>query len=218
VFHDVAGLIHLMGGHQAFVTRLDAVFTQPCEFKVGTYGAPIHEMREMLLADMGQYAHGNQPIQHMIYLFSYAGQPWKTQRHVRTVMNRLYNSSEDGYPGDDDQGQTSAWYVLSALGFYSVCPGTDEYVIGSPLFANATIAQENGRQFVIQANDNSPANVYIQSARLNGEEYSQNFLRHADVVRGGRLELQMGPRPNLERGTAVEDRPFSVSTRRGGTR
>jgi predicted alpha-1,2-mannosidase len=211
VFHDVAGLIDLMGGDQAFVAMLDAVFTQPNQYKVGSYGAPIHEMREMVLAEMGQYAHGNQPIQHMVYLYTYAGQPWKTQQLVRSVMTRLYNSSENGFPGDEDQGQTSAWYVLSALGFYSVCPGTDEYVIGSPLFDKATITQENGNQFIIQANRNCPASPYIQSGRLDGVEYSKSFLRHVDIASGGRLELDMGPTPNVARDVALKDRPFSAS-------
>jgi predicted alpha-1,2-mannosidase len=211
VFHDVAGLIELMGGDEAFVAKLDAVFEQPSDFKVGTYGAPIHEMREMVLADLGQYAHGNQPMQHMIYLYNYAGQPWKAQRRVRTVMDRLYKSTEDGYLGDEDEGQTSAWYVLSALGFYSVCPGTDEYVFGSPLFPKATIHQENGRPFVIEAHGNGPDNVYIQSAHLNGKQYTRNYIRHADILNGGRLDFQMGPRPDRDRGTSHEDRPFSVS-------
>ncbi len=213
VFHDVAGLIQLMGGDQKFIDKLDAVFTQPNTYKVGTYGAPIHEMREMSAANMGQYAHGNQPMQHMLYLYNYAGQPWKTQQHVRDVMDRLYNATENGYPGDEDQGQTSAWYILSSLGFYSVCPGTDEYVLGSPLFRKATITLEDGSTFVVEAKENSKQNVYIQSARLNGEEWSKNYLRHADIVRGGRVELTMGAEPNVARGVAPSDKPYSISTR-----
>lgn len=212
VFHDVAGLIDLMGGEEKFVAKLDAVFTEPSEFKVGTYGAPIHEMREMVLAEMGQYAHGNQPMQHMIYLYNFAGQPWKSQYWARTVMDRLYNSSEDGYPGDEDQGQTSSWYVLSALGFYSVCPGTDEYVLGSPLFAEASLAVRGGRQFTITARNQSPENVYIQSALLNDEPFTRNYLRHEEIAAGGTLVLEMGPEPNRTRGTLTEDRPFSLSS------
>lgn len=212
VFHDVAGLIELMGGDEAFVAKLDAVFTAPSESQVGTYGRPIHEMREMVLADMGQYAHGNQPMQHAVYLYNYAGQPWKSQQRAREVMRRLYNSSENGYPGDEDQGQTSSWYVLSALGIYSVCPGTDEYVIGSPLFPKATVTCADGKQFVIQADRNSATNLYIQEARLNGRPYTRNFLRHGDIVRGGRFECVMGPTPNIERGVNRDDRPYSVST------
>jgi predicted alpha-1,2-mannosidase len=211
VFHDVAGLIELMGGDEKFIEKLDAVFTQPNEYKVGTYGAPIHEMREMALAEMGQYAHGNQPIQHMPYLYCYAGEPWKSQQHVRRILKKLYSADENGLPGDDDQGQTSAWYVMSALGFYSVCPGTDQYVLGSPLFEEATISLKNGKQFVIHAAGNSDENCYIQSARLNGQAWPHNFLRHQDIVAGGRLELLMGPAPNRTRGIERDDRPFSIS-------
>lgn len=218
VFHDVDGLIKLLGGEKKFVDKLDAVFSASNEFKVGTYGGPIHEMREMAMADMGQYAHGNQPIQHMIYLYNYARQPWKAQKWVREVMRRLYNSTEDGYPGDEDQGQTSSWYVLSALGFYSVCPGTDEYVLGSPVFGRATVTLENGRTFTVVARNNSRENVYIQSAKLNGQPWTKNFIRHGDIVKGGVLELDMGPRPNLQRGTADADRPFSVSRERSASR
>jgi predicted alpha-1,2-mannosidase len=212
VFHDVAGLIDLMGSDEKFVEKLDAVFSQPNEYKVGTYGAPIHEMREMEIAEMGQYAHGNQPIQHMPYLYCYAGEPWKTQQHVRRILRKLYSADENGLPGDDDQGQTSAWFVMSALGFYSVCPGTDQYVLGSPLFEEATISLENGKQFVIHAAGNSDENCYILSARLNGRPWPHNFVRHQDILAGGRLDLQMGPEPNRVRGVAPADRPFSFST------
>lgn len=211
VFHDVAGLTELMGGDEAFVSKLDAVFTAPSDYRVGTYGAPIHEMREMVLANMGQYAHGNQPMQHMVYLYNYAGQPWKSQQWTRTIMQRLYDSSENGYPGDEDQGQTSSWYVLSALGFYSVCPGTDEYVLGSPVFKKATIALESGKKFVIEAHNNSSQNIYIQSAKLNGQPLERNFLRHSEIINGGVLELEMSDKPNFARGIRLEDRPFSVS-------
>jgi predicted alpha-1,2-mannosidase len=145
VFHDVQGLINLMGGDKAFVAKLDSVFMAPNTVKYGTYRKEIHEMREMQLAGMGQYAQGNQPVQHSIYLYAYAGQPWKTQYWIRQVMDRLYNSTEKGYPGDEDQGGLSSWYVLSALGIYSVCPGTDEYVTGSPLFPKATITLKTGK-------------------------------------------------------------------------
>jgi predicted alpha-1,2-mannosidase len=211
--HDVAGLIKLMGGEKCFVEKLDSVFAQPSTYRVGTYGAPIHEMREVVQADMGQLAPGNQPMQHVLYLYDYAGQPWKTQQRVRDVMDRLYDASENGYPGDEDQGQTSSWFVLSALGFYSVCPGTDEYVLGSPLFEKATITLENGRKFVIEANGNTKQNVYIQSARLNGQDLQRTYLRHAEIVDGGRLELEMASQPNLIRGVKPADRPFSVSAR-----
>jgi predicted alpha-1,2-mannosidase len=211
VFHDVAGLIALMGGERAFVDKLEGVWSATGEYRVGSYGTPIHEMREMTAAGLGQYAHGNQPIQHMPYLYCYAGQPWKTQRHVRTIMDRLYNATEDGYPGDEDQGQTSSWFVLSALGFYSVCPGVEEYVLGSPRFDHATLKLENGREFVIEARDNLPENVYIESAELNGEPFTRSSLKHGEITAGGRLTLQMSATPNETRGTAAVDRPYSVS-------
>lgn len=218
VFHDIAGLIDMLGGEEAFCGKLDGVFAASSDFKVGTYGAPIHEMREMVMAEMGQYAHGNQPIQHMTYLYCYAGQPWKTQYWVRQVMDRLYNSTENGYPGDEDQGQTSSWYVLSAVGLYSVCPGTDQYVIGSPLFERATLTLDSDRQFRITAKNQSAENVYIQQMQLNGEPFSRMFLRHDEIVAGGELVLEMGPKPNKKLGAHVADRPFSVSTSRNAAK
>lgn len=211
VFHDIQGLIDLTGGDERFVAKIDSVFALPGIVKYGTYGTKIHEMLEMELAKMGQYAQGNQPIQHMIYLYSYAGQPWKTQYWIRQVMDRLYNSSENGYPGDEDQGGMSSWYVLSALGIYSVCPGTDEYVLGSPKFRKATITMEDGKKFVIEAKGNGKDNVYIQNATLNGKEHTRNYIHYSDIVNGGMLELQMGNQPEKTRGTAKEDRPFSLS-------
>lgn len=210
VFHDVQGLIDLVGGNERFVAKLDSVFSVPNTVNVGTYGYKIHEMTEMQIAEMGQYAHGNQPIQHMIYLYNYAGVPWKTQQKVREVMRRLYNATESGYPGDEDQGQTSSWYVLSALGFYSVCPGTDQYVLGSPLFKKTTITLEDGKQFVIDAKNNNEQNVYIQSATLNGEKYSKNFIRYEDIAGGGTLSLMMDDQPE-KHNMARNDLPFSVS-------
>ena len=211
VFHDVQGLIDLTGGDERFVAKIDSVFALPGIVKYGTYGTKIHEMLEMELAKMGQYAQGNQPIQHMIYLYSYAGQPWKTQYWIRQVMDRLYNSSENGYPGDEDQGGMSSWYVLSALGIYSVCPGTDEYVLGSPKFRKTTITMEDGKKFVIEAKGNSKDNVYIQNATLNGKRHTRNYIHYSDIVNGGVLELQMGNQPEKTRGTAKEDRSFSLS-------
>lgn len=211
VFHDVQGLINLTGGDQRFTDKIDSVFTVPNTVKYGTYGTEIHEMKEMVLSGMGQYAHGNQPIQHMIYLYSYAGQPWKTQYHVRQVMEKLYNSSEKGFPGDEDQGGMSSWYVLSAMGIYSVCPGTDQYVLGSPVFPKVTLTLENGKQFVIEANNNNKENLYIQSATLNGADHTKNFITYNDIVNGGILRYEMGSQPNKQRGITEKDRPFSLS-------
>lgn len=211
VFHDVQGLINLMGGDAPFTRKIDSVFTIPDTVHYGTYGGMIHEMKEMVLADMGQYAHGNQPIQHMIYLYSYAGEPWKTQYHIRQVMDKLYNATENGYPGDEDQGGMSSWYVLSAMGIYSVCPGTDQYVLGSPVFNKITLTMENGKQFIIEARGNGKDNVYIQSATLNGVPYTHNWITYADIVGGGVLHFEMGAQPNVMRGISRADRPFSLS-------
>jgi predicted alpha-1,2-mannosidase len=212
VFHDVQGLVNLMNGEKNFTAKLDSVFSVPNEVEVGTYERMIHEMTEMVMADMGQYAHGNQPIQHMPYLYNYAGEPWKTQKLTRTIMDKLYNATENGYPGDEDQGQTSSWYVLSALGLYSVTPGTGQYVIGSTVFEKATITLENGRQFTVEAHNNSRENVYIQSATLNGKPYTRNYIRHEDIVNGGVLRFEMGSKPATDRGTKEEDKPFSLSS------
>lgn len=211
VFHDVQGLINLYGSDEAFTAKIDSVFTVPNVIRPGTYGGMIHEMKEMELANMGQYAHGNQPIQHMIYLYSYAGQPWKTQYWSRQITGRLYNSSERGYPGDEDQGGMSSWYILSSLGIYSVCPGTDQYVLGSPVFRKATITMEDGRKFVIEADGNSQQNVYIQSATLNGKPLDKNYITYKDIADGGVMRLVMGPEPNKERGTGKDAAPFSLS-------
>ena len=211
VFHDPQGLIDLMGGKKMFITMLDSVFAVPPVFDDSYYGQVIHEIREMTVMNMGNYAHGNQPIQHMIYLYNYAGQPWKAQYWLRQVMDRMYTPGPDGYCGDEDNGQTSAWYVFSALGFYPVCPGTDEYVLGAPLFKKATLHFENGNNLVIDAPDNSKENLYIESLRMNGKESSRNYLKHDDLLKGGILKFKMGSQPNLNRGISEEDAPYSFS-------
>ncbi|MFK2048520.1 GH92 family glycosyl hydrolase [Bacteroides fragilis] len=211
VFHDPQGLIDLMGGKKMFITMLDSVFAVPPVFDDSYYGQVIHEIREMTVMNMGNYAHGNQPIQHMIYLYNYAGQPWKAQYWLRQVMDRMYTPGPDGYCGDEDNGQTSAWYVFSALGFYPVCPGTDEYVIGAPLFKKATLHFENGNNLVIDAQNNSKENLYIESLRVNGQESTRNYLKHADLLQGGTIEFKMGSPPNLNRGINDDDAPYSFS-------
>lgn len=211
VFHDVQGLINLFGSDDKFTTKIDSVFSISDTIVPGTYGGVIHEMKEMQLAKMGQYAHGNQPIQHMIFLYSYAGQPWKTQYWSRQIMDRLYNSSPKGYPGDEDQGGMSSWYVLNALGIYSVCPGTDEYVIGSPLFKKITITTEGNKKFIIEANNNSKENVYIQSATLNNKSLEKNYITYTDIINGGTLRFEMGDKPNKNRGIIKDSAPFSLS-------
>ena len=211
VFHDVNGLINLFGSKERFCQKIDSVFSVPGEVDPGWYGGKIHEMVEMEQAGMGQYAHGNQPIQHMPYLYSYAGQPWKTQYWVRQIMDRLYNSTPDGFPGDEDQGGMSSWYVLSALGLYAVTPGTNQYVIGSPIFRKATITMENGNLFVIETQDNSPQNYYIQDGQLNGQPLSRNYITYDEINKGGRLTFKMGAEPNKQRNITSAASPYSVS-------
>jgi predicted alpha-1,2-mannosidase len=210
VFQDVPGLMQLMGGEQAFSDKLDAVFTTPNTVRPGTYGGMIHEMTEMQAADLGQYAHGNEPIHHMIYLYAYAGKPWKTQSKARQIMTLLYQPAPDGYCGDEDTGQMSAWYVFSALGFYPVCPGEANYVIGSPLFNSATLSLPNGKKFTVTAANNGSQEYYIRSAMLNGEAYDKTFLRHQDIVAGGEMTFQMSSQPNYKWGSAPESRPGSA--------
>ncbi len=212
VFHDVQGLIGLMGGKKDFVQMLDSVFIMPPLFDDSYYGGVIHEIREMQIMNMGQYAHGNQPIQHMIYLYNYAGEPWKTQYWSREVMDKLYSSAPDGYCGDEDNGQTSAWYVFSALGFYPVCPGTDQYVLGSPLFKKVTVTLENGKQLIVQAPDNAQEKRYVNSVRLNNKTYTKNWISHFDIMKGMRLDFSMRTTPNTTRGIQETDVPYSLST------
>ena len=211
VFQDIAGLVKLMGGKKKFVEMLDSVFTMPPAFDDSYYGFAIHEIREMQIADMGQYAHGNQPIQHMIYLYDYAGAPWKTQYWARETMNKLYKATPDGYCGDEDNGQTSAWYVFSALGFYPVTPASVEYAAGVPLFPHAEIDFENGKKLTINAPANNESTRYIKSIIFNGKDYTKNYYNHFDLENGGVLNIQMSPTPNKSRGVNEKDFPFSLS-------
>ena len=214
VFQDVEGLMTLMGGEKAFVDMLDSVFNMPPVFDESYYGIVIHEIREMQVMGMGQYAHGNQPIQHMTYLYNYAGEPWKTQYHVRNVMNKLYTPEPDGYCGDEDNGQTSAWYVFSAMGFYPVTPGSDQYVLGSPLFDKITLSLENGNTFTIEATDNLREHHYIKEASLNGASLDRNWIRHEEIMKGGQLKFTMAAEPSHTRGTQKGAFPFSMSQSR----
>ena len=211
VFHDPEGLIRLMGGKQTFNQMLDSVFNVPPLFDDSYYGSVIHEIREMQIMNMGNYAHGNQPIQHMIYLYGYSGQPWKTQYWIRQTMQRMYNANPDGYCGDEDNGQTSAWYVFSAMGFYPVCPGAGEYVLGAPYFDEMTLHLENGRTVSIKANGNTDDNCYINSLTLNGKPYSKNYIKRSDLMQGAQFVYNMSAKPNYSRGTAESDAPYSFS-------
>jgi predicted alpha-1,2-mannosidase len=211
VFHDIKGLISLVGSNKQFVAKLDSVFSVPPIFDDSYYGGVIHEIREMQIANMGNYAHGNQPIQHMTYLYNYAGEPWKSQYHVREVMDKLYQATPDGYCGDEDNGQTSAWYVFSAMGFYPVCPASDQYVIGSPLFKKVTLTLENGKTVVINAANNSAANKYVKGISVNNKPYGFNWLSHSAMQKGAVVNFTMSPVPNKQRGTSAADVPFSMS-------
>lgn len=214
VFHDIKGLEDLMGGPERFTQMLDSVFAMPPKFDDSYYGQVIHEIREMQIAGMGQYAHGNQPVQHMIYLYNYAGKPWKTQYWTRETLDRMYAATPDGYIGDEDNGQTSAWYVFSALGFYPVNPASTQYVFGAPLFKEITLHLDNGHDFVIKAPDNSAENKYIEKMWLNGKPYNKNYIDHFDILDGGTLEVKMGENPNKKRGTSPRAAPFSFSDKK----
>lgn len=211
VFHDPQGLIDLMGGREMFCHMLDSVFSVPPVFDESYYGQVIHEIREMQIMNMGNYAHGNQPIQHMIYLYDYVGQPWKAQYWLRQVMDRMYNAQPDGYCGDEDNGQTSAWYVFSALGFYPVCPGTDQYVLGAPLFKQAVLHLENGKTVTIDAPANSKDNFYVGRLTVDGKDYEKNYLTHSQLLNGAQINFEMVAQPNKQRATAPEDAPYSYS-------
>lgn len=211
VFHDPQGLIDLMGGYNAFNSMLDSVFNVPPLFDDSYYKQVIHEIREMQIADMGNYAHGNQPVQHMIYLYNFSGQPWKAQFWSREVMDKLYNANPDGYCGDEDNGQTSAWFVFSALGFYPVCPGTDQYVLGSPLFKKVVIKLENDHKIIIEAPDNNKENRYVHKLFLNNTIYTKNYFNHKTLLDGAIIGFDMSARPNINRGIAKSDFPYSFS-------
>ena len=211
VFHDPQGLINLMGGKDVFTHMLDSVFSVPPLFDDSYYGGVIHEIREMQIMNMGNYAHGNQPIQHMIYLYDWSGQPWKAQYWIREVMDRLYSAAPDGYCGDEDNGQTSAWYVFSAMGFYPVCPGSNQYAIGTPYFDKMTLHLPTGRSLTITTEGNSAANRYIDGMTFNDVPYTKNYFTHADLLKGGTITCRMASQPNTSRGTDEAALPYSFS-------
>ena len=211
VFHDPEGLATLMGGKTEFGKMLDSVFVVPPIYDDSYYGFRIHEITEMQVANMGNYAHGNQPAQHMIYLYNYVGQPWKAQWWTREVMDRLYSSKPDGYCGDEDNGQTSAWYVFSALGFYPVCPGSDEYAVGSPLFRKAAIHLENGQTVEIDAPQNCAENRYVGRMTVDGKVTGKTFLKYGELLGGAKIAFGMQPEPDKDRGAKPGDAPYSMS-------
>jgi len=213
VFHDPAGLMELMGGKDEFAAQMDGLFNMPPDYDDSYYGGTIHEIREMQVVNMGNYAHGNQPVQHMIYLYDWCGQPWKAQMHVREVMDKLYSATPDGYCGDEDNGQTSAWYVFSALGFYPVCPGSGQYAIGTPLFKSATVHLPEGKELVINAPANGENRFYVNSVTLDGKAYQKNFFERAALVKGAKIEFIMSETANCERGSSDDAAPYSMSSK-----
>jgi len=186
-----------MGGREKFVSKLDALFQT--QYGRGSKYRFLNQFPDAT-GLIGQYSHGNQPGFHISYLYNYAGEPWKTQRRVRDIMKIWYNDGPLGICGDEDEGELSSWYVFSAMGFYPVCPGSPVYDIGSPLFDKVSIDLGNGKIFHIEAHDVSAKNKYIQSAVLNGKQLNFPRFNHSDLIKGGSLILEMGPRPNLEWG------------------
>ena len=211
VFHDPIGLANSFGGIKKMRDRLDEVFTASPTFNDSYYGQQIHEITEMLVGDMGQYAHGNQPIQHAIYLYNWLEEPWKTQMHAREIMNKFYSSAPDGLCGDEDNGQTSAWYVFSAMGFYPVTPGTGQYAIGSPLFRNIKLHLQNGNTFEVKASNNSKENIYINAIYNNNLSYDKNYITYEDIMSGSIFSIEMSSEPNINLGVDQSSIPYSMS-------
>lgn len=210
VFHDIAGLKKLMGGDKNFIAMMDTVFLLPPIFDDSYYGFPIHEIREMQVMNMGNYAHGNQPVQHLLYLYDWSSQPWKGQAKIREVMNKFYKAVPDGYCGDEDNGQTSAWYVFSALGFYPVCPASGQYAIGSPLFKKAVL-KIGDKTFEIKAENNSSSTPYVDKIKLNGKIHKFNFITVETLKKGGKMKFTMSDFPNKKRGSDEAFHPYSFS-------
>jgi predicted alpha-1,2-mannosidase len=208
--HDPAGLAGLLGGRERLAEKLDQLLGTPPVFHFGGYGHVIHEMTEMGNAKFGQYAQSNQPSFHLLYLYAAAGQPWKTQYWTRRVCAEMFDSTPRGFPGDEDNGSMASWYLLSSIGLYSLCPGTPEYVLGSPLFSRVTLHESQGKPFVIEASPQGDGNSYVQRRELNGALYTRTWISHSDVIRGGELRLDMGPEPDT-RPVAVADLPYSAS-------
>jgi predicted alpha-1,2-mannosidase len=211
VQHDVAGLIKLVGGPEAMVTKLDKMLTMEPTFHTKGYHGTIHEMSEMPPLKAGQYAHGNQPVHHVLYLYTAAGQPWKTERWTRKVCAEFYNSGPQGFAGDEDNGEMACWYLLNTLGFYPLTPGRAEYVLTSPVFKKATIHLPNGKEFVVSAPANTDKTVYVQKRILNGQECTKTWIAHEAITKGGKLQVDVGETAK-ERRIESADLPYSQST------
>ena len=198
--HDMNSLIDSIGGDENFDKWLDNLFT-------------IKSKHDNVIVDatglIGQYAHGNEPSHHMAYLYNYIGKPWKTQAMISQILETLYDDSPDGISGNEDCGQMSAWYIMSAMGFYPVCPGEPTYTFGSPVFDKVTMKLENGKKFTVEAENVSKNNKYIQSVTLNGKDYDRSWFKHEDILNGSTLVFNMGEKPNKSWGIAKESRPFT---------
>ena len=199
---DPEGLIDLLGGEKSFVSKLDSLFSISSELEEGA-SSDISGL-------IGQYAHGNEPSHHITYLYAYAGEQYKTADKVRYIMDELYTDKTDGLCGNEDCGQMSAWYVMSSMGFYPVNPSNGAYVFGSPLFDEVSINLQENKKFTVVAENNSKSNIYIQSVKLNGEDYTKSFITHKDILKGGTLSFEMGNKPNKSFGVAKKDRPRSI--------
>ena len=211
--YDVAGLIELLGGDEAFIAKLDALLEpENNKFEVGYYDKVIHEMTEMVACGMGQYEHNNQPVHQMLYMYNYAGAPWKAAPHIRKVVDELYGPGTDGFCGDEDNGEMASWYILSVLGFYPVCPGSSvpRYEIGTPRFDEVTIDLPKNKTLSIVAHNNSNKNIYVQSVKVNGENIERSWLKHEEIIQGGIIEFVMGDLPNKELGKNLQNRPPSM--------
>ncbi|MFC2118812.1 GH92 family glycosyl hydrolase [Bacteroidota bacterium] len=202
--HDMQGLIDLMGGKEEFITRLDSLFV------IETDDEKYKEVED-IAGLIGQYAHGNEPSQHIAYLYNYAGSPWKTQGRIHQIMNNLFNNTPYGICGNEDCGQMSAWYIFSSMGFYPVCPGSGEYVIGSPCLKKASIHLDENTTFTMTANNLSDDNIYIQSATMNGQALENSFILHDDIINGGELVFEMGPEPNKTWAATTKNAPYSMT-------
>jgi len=196
---DVNGLIELLGGEALFNRRLDSLFS--LETPADAKGLAD------ITGTIGQYAHGNEPSHHIAYLYAYSGLQWKTAEKLRYIMKEMYHDKPDGIIGNEDCGQMSAWYIFSSLGFYPVFPASEKYVIGSPLFNQATIHLPGGKKFTLDVINNSTENIYIQSIELNGKKYSHGYIYHSDIMKGGTMRIRMGPKPNVDFAINKEDQP-----------
>lgn len=206
---DINGLATLHGGKDMLAKKLDDLFTT----QLGLVGREVVDITGLI----GQYAHGNEPSHHMAYLYDYVGQPWKAQQRARQIMDEMYSINPDGLIGNEDCGQMSAWLVMSAMGFYPVCPGTTQYAVGTPWFPKTTIHLENGKSFTITASNVSKQNFYIQGAKLNGKEYSKSYINHADIMNGGGLAFTMGAEPNKQWGVGQGNEPVTSIAEKGKT-